>query len=127
MEYDNNQCTIWTASQCHRNAQRSDHAALEVLNMRSIFSILLTLSLTLVAGAQQQPQPQQAQQPQQPFTLQINTQLVVETVVVKDKDGKDITGLTDKDFVITEDNVPQTISVFEFQKLDDSTPPPTPV
>src|SRR5207244_4725540 len=95
--------------------------------MRSILSILLMLTLTLVAGAQQQPQPQQAQQPQQPFTLQINTQLVVETVVVKDKDGKDIEGLTEKDFVVTEDNVPQNISVFEFQRLNDSAPLAVPV
>src|SRR5256885_494162 len=92
----------------------------------SLRSLALLLLLTLTAGAQQQPQqpqPQQAQQPQQPFTLQVNTQLVVETVVVKDKDGKDITGLTDKDFIVTEDNVPQTISVFEYQKLDDSATP----
>ena len=95
--------------------------------MRSILSILLTLTLTLVAGAQQQPQ----QQPQPPlqqtgdnFTLKVDTQLVVETVVVKDKDGKDITGLTEKDFIVTEDNVPQTIGVFKFQKLDDGAPPP---
>jgi len=39
---------------------------------------------------------------------------------VKDKDGKTIEGLTEKDFVITEDNVPQTISVFQFQRLDDT-------
>jgi len=97
--------------------------------MRSIFSILSILTLTLVAGAQQQPQQQAPQPPLQQngdsFTLKVDTQLVVETVVVKDKDGKDIVGLTDKDFIVTEDNVPQTIGVFKFQKLDDSaTPPP---
>jgi VWFA-related protein len=63
------------------------------------------------------------QQPQQPFTLQVNTQLVVQTVVVKDRDGKSIEGLTAKDFVVTEDNVPQTISVFEFQKFEDAPKP----
>ena len=46
-------------------------------------------------------------------------------MVVKDKDGKNIEGLTAKDFTVTEDNVPQTISVFQFQRLDD-TPAPTP-
>src|SRR6185436_15662994 len=49
-----------------------------------------------------------------------DTQLVVETVIVKDKDGKTIEGLTEKDFVVTEDNVPQTISVFQFQRLEDT-------
>src|SRR5262245_25855708 len=70
-----------------------------------------------------------AQQPQQnadaPFTLKVNTQLIVETVTVKDKEGKTIEGLSAKDFIVTEDNVTQTISVFEFQKLDD-TPISTP-
>src|SRR5437867_8862311 len=62
---------------------------------------------------------------QQPFTIKVDTQLVVQTVVVKDKDGKPIEGLTEKDFAVTEDNVPQTISVFEFQKLDDAPAPAT--
>jgi len=76
--------------------------------------------------AQQQPQQSQPQQAgkDQPFTLAVSTQLVVENVVVRDKDGKDILGLTAKDFAITEDNVPQTISVFKFEKLDDGAPPP---
>src|SRR5213593_5004008 len=66
---------------------------------------------------------------QQPFTIKVDTQLVVETVVVKDKDGKPIEGLTEKDFTVTEDNVPQTISVFRFERLDNkpaNTPPAAP-
>lgn len=50
-------------------------------------------------------------------TFKTSTQLVVETVGVKDKSGKPIEGLTAKDFVITEDGAPQTISFFEYQKL----------
>jgi len=41
-------------------------------------------------------------------------------VNVKDKDGKPVEGLTAKDFVVTEDGEPQTVSFVEFQKL----PPP---
>jgi VWFA-related protein len=81
--------------------------------------LLLILASTLAAGAQQQQQ-QPASKQDQPFTLQVSTQLVVETVVVKDKDGKNIEGLTEKDFTVTEDNVPQTISVFQFQKMDET-------
>jgi len=63
-----------------------------------------------------------------PITITVNTRLVVQTVSVTDKDGKPIEGLTKDDFILTEDNVPQTIRVFEFEKLDDtmlprSTPP----
>jgi VWFA-related protein len=43
---------------------------------------------------------------------------------VTDKDGNPIEGLTAEDFTVTEDNVPQTVSVFEFQKLDNTTLPP---
>jgi len=68
------------------------------------------------ASAQQQP----------PFTIKVDTQLVVETVVVKDREGKDLEGLTDKDFTVTEDGVPQTIRVFEFQRLEDTPTPASP-
>src|SRR5690349_2327609 len=50
-------------------------------------------------------------------TFQATAQLVVETVVVKDKAGNSVEGLTAKDFAITEDGVAQEIRFFEFQKL----------
>src|SRR5277367_4998776 len=52
-------------------------------------------------------------------TFKTSTQLVVETVGVKDKSGKPIEGLTSKDFTVTEDGTPQTIRFFEYQKLDE--------
>jgi VWFA-related protein len=63
--------------------------------------------------------------PAQPPTFSTSTQLVIETVSVKDKDGKPVTGLTPADFTITEDGVPQTIKFFEYQQLE-ATAPPTP-
>jgi len=47
--------------------------------------------------------------------------LIVQTVSVKDKDGKPIEGLTARDFVVTEDGEPQTVSFVEYQRLE-STP-----
>ena len=47
-------------------------------------------------------------------------QLVVETVVVTDKNGSPIEGLTAKDFTVTEDGAVQAIRFFEYQMLPDS-------
>ena len=64
-------------------------------------AVLLTFTFLFLASANAQQQQQQPQsQGQQPFTLKVDTQLVVETVIVRDKDGKPIEGLTDKDFVV---------------------------
>ncbi|HVC48484.1 MAG TPA: VWA domain-containing protein [Terracidiphilus sp.] len=51
------------------------------------------------------------------YTLKVNSQLVIETVVVKDKKGSFIEGLTGKNFVVTEDGVPQTVRICEHQSL----------
>jgi VWFA-related protein len=51
------------------------------------------------------------------YTLSVKSQLVTESVVVKDKQGKFIKGLTAKDFTITEDGAPQAIRVFEHESL----------
>ena len=51
------------------------------------------------------------------YTLSVKAQLVVETVVVKDKQGNFIEGLTAKDFALTEDGVAQTIRFCEHQDL----------
>jgi VWFA-related protein len=61
-----------------------------------------------------------AQQPNGPVTFTSSTQLVVETVVVTDKSGKPVLGLKADDFVLTENGVPQTIRVFDFQDLPKS-------
>jgi VWFA-related protein len=60
-----------------------------------------------------------------PDVLRSATQLVVQTVSVVGKDGRPIEGLTAADFAVTEDGVPQEISLFEFEKLDDSALPPS--
>ena len=49
-----------------------------------------------------------------------STQMVVETITVTDKKGTPITGLTAKDFLLTEDGKPQTIAFAEYQKLPDA-------
>jgi VWFA-related protein len=86
-----------------------------VLSRAMLFSLLLLLSSFLTFAQQQTPQT--------PFTVSVSTQLVIQTVSVTGKDGKTLAGLTADDFTVTEDNVPQTISLFEFQKIDDTAVP----
>src|SRR5271157_283394 len=59
---------------------------------------------------------------QTPVKITVNTQLVVETVSVTDKNGKPVEGLTAKDFVVTEDGVVQTVSFCEYQKMQEAAP-----
>src|SRR5258706_10854920 len=70
----------------------------------------------LTLDAQQQPSP----------VFRSGAQLTVETVTVKDKAGRPIEGLTAKDFSITEDGVPQTISFVEFQRVQNAPEPAPP-
>ena len=60
-----------------------------------------------------------AQAQQAPPVFRSGARLIVQTVSVKDKDGRVIEGLTANDFVVTEDGEPQTVSFVEFQRLPD--------
>ncbi|HZP03941.1 MAG TPA: VWA domain-containing protein [Terracidiphilus sp.] len=77
----------------------------------------------VLANAQQVGQNKAADAPQ--ITLTVQSQLVVEAVAVKDKQGNFVPGLTAKDFTVTEDGVPQTVRFCEHQDLTtDATPLP---
>jgi VWFA-related protein len=89
-------------------------------------AISIALIFVLLAGAQQAVQPPAQAPSNGTVKFQANTQLVIETVTVKDKNGKPVEGLTAKDFTITEDGVAQTISFCEFQKLDQVVEPVVP-
>jgi VWFA-related protein len=87
-------------------------------------AILLVGSIFGTAIAQQVG-TNSAQGKDETFKLTLNSQLVVEQVVVKDKSGKFIGGLTAKDFTVTEDGNAQTVKICEQQHFsDDVTPLP---
>ena len=99
--------------------------------MRKITATMLTC--LLAASAQQAPttppKPPAGVTVSQEGSVakfSINSQLVVETVTVTDKNGKVIEGLKAEDFKVTENGVPQTIKFCEFQKLEEETPGITP-
>lgn len=68
-----------------------------------------------------------AQTPKNP-TFQTTTNLVIVNVTVRDKSGKLLDNLKKEDFVLTEDEKPQTIAVFESEHLSsDALPPVVPL
>jgi len=91
------------------------------------------LLVTLIVGAQQAPAPpatnapnaQQGGAAADQVIFRTSSQLVIETVGIK-KNGMPVEGLTAKDFIVTEDGAPQTISIFEYQKLPEVPSSPLP-
>lgn len=94
--------------------------------MTTRLSILSAVTLVALSGSfttAQQIGTNEAQGKDTTYTLNVKSQLVTESVVVKDKQGKFISGLTAKDFAVTEDGAPQTIRIFEHESLPlDATP-----
>src|SRR5262249_62259147 len=85
----------------------------------------LTLALAALTAAGQQTAPPQPGGSRTTFSS--TTSLVVVDVTVRDKSGKLIEGLSQKDFTLLEDGKPQDIKVFEFERLSlDPAPAETP-
>jgi VWFA-related protein len=85
--------------------------------MRRVIAVLLLSALAAAAQQTGQNAPPGANAGAQ---ITVSTQLVVETVVVKDKAGNPIEGLTAKDFIVTENGVPQVVRFCEHQKLPET-------
>lgn len=95
------------------------------MRLRNTSCMVMLLGVSLGVCNAQTVGTNQEQGQNGSFTLTLNSQLVVETVVVKDKEGHFVPGLTAKDFRVEEDGVPQTIRIFEHQALQsESTPLP---
>ena len=82
--------------------------------------VCATFLLLLLAAASQQVGENTTARSTGAATFQTSTQLVVETVSVKDKSGTPVEGLTAKDFTVTEDGAPETIRFFEFERLPEA-------
>jgi VWFA-related protein len=96
-----------------------------VKNIYRTLAVFMSFSLSLPAQTQQSA-------PQADPVFKSGVNLVVVDVTVLDKAGKEISTLKKDDFVVMEDGKPQTLSVFEFQKLapagtenPEPAPPPT--
>jgi len=81
---------------------------------------MLLLFLALLTAAAQQVGQNAPAVANGTTIIRSSTQLVVEAVVVKDKKGNPIAGLSAKDFTVTENGVPQAISFCEHQELPEA-------
>ena len=91
-------------------------------------SLIVALFLLGIACSRtQQVGQNQSLGDRQGFTLKVQSNLVVEAVEVKDKQGHFVHGLTAKDFALTEDGVPQTIRYCEPQNLSETAKPLQPI
>jgi VWFA-related protein len=104
-------------------------------HLRGFTGIALAALMPLSPAAQQQPQPQpqpqpqsqsqsqlQSQSPPSSYTLKVNSDLVLTNVVVRDKTGAVVQGLTAQDFTIEENGKPQEITSFDFENVDRAAP-----
>lgn len=85
--------------------------------------LLAIFAVLILPLSSQQPG---SQQPEGSATFRTTSNLVIVNVSVKDKSGKPATNLKKEDFSVFEDDKPQSLSVFELQKLDAETLPALP-
>ncbi|PYR38292.1 MAG: VWA domain-containing protein [Acidobacteria bacterium] len=77
----------------------------------------LALVVAVLLAFDVRPRAQTSSTERQPV-FRSSTELVLINVVVRDRSGNVVRGLTQADFSITEDNRPQTITTFDFEELD---------
>ena len=81
---------------------------------RSLGSRLLTLAACLLALV---AVTFAAQEPPQRPTFRSSVDIIYVNVIVRDKSGQPVRGLTADDFVITEDDRPQTVRTFAYEEV----------
>ena len=80
---------------------------------RWLFSLLVLIVLPCAVMSQGIPQPDQVG----PYAIRTNVELVVLQATVRDHKGAPVSGLTQKDFQVYEDKVPQQIESFSHEDV----------
>src|SRR5260370_3485247 len=96
----------------------------EISNLKFQIERILAIPLVTFLSSTwpaQQPHPTPAPTGKGKSTFKVESQLVLVSVVARDKWGKPVTDLKREDFTVLEDGKPQKISSFDFENLD-STP-----
>ena len=80
--------------------------------------VLLAVALLSVSlRGQQQPPPQSGQNPEAGFRFKSGVELINVTATVIDSNGRFVSGLRKEDFLIYEDNQPQTVTHFSADRV----------
>lgn len=87
-----------------------------VLRISRVLRSIVVISIALGAS----PQAQAPRQP--PPVFRSATELVLVNVVVRDKTGAVVRGLSRDDFSVSEDDKPQSVTSFDFEELDAPSP-----
>jgi VWFA-related protein len=82
--------------------------------------------VALIAAGQQTPPAVTTQPAGKAAKFSANANVVIVDVTVKDKAGNAIDSLDQNDFIVLEDGKPQTVNIFEHQKLTMEPEPPDP-
>ncbi len=75
------------------------------------------LLIVLLAGAAPRPQPPPGVEPQQPFQISVNVDLVVLYATVHDRAGRPVLDVSEPNFAVYEDGVRQTIRFFQHEDV----------
>src|ERR1051326_6862004 len=91
-----------------------------IFSLRQMITMALMVVLCLTSAVSQTPapQPQASKSGQGLYRLRVESDLVRVNVVVREKQGKPVTGLTRDDFTLLEDGKAQRVSSFDFENLD---------
>ncbi|MGZ4875076.1 MAG: hypothetical protein ACXV5R_07885, partial [Candidatus Angelobacter sp.] len=80
--------------------------------------LIAVLFFTSAVAQTPAQQPQTVKGDQGLYRLRVESELVLVNVVVRDKQGKPVTGLKQDDFTLLEDGKSQRVSSFDFENLD---------
>ena len=93
-----------------RSSQSTRRKRFSLRSLRALRFLPIVFVLSISISAQAPPRPA--------TVFRSGTELVLVNVVVRDRNGAVVRGLTRDDFSIAEDDKPQTVTSFDFEELD---------